>query len=183
MKKSASQSKFSKLIAAAALSAVCCAANAQSVDDTRNAAIADGVTTALGIAVGAVEANPLGPILAIGMKSVVFQYAETLPDTERPRVYAAATSMWQGAAANNLCVTAAILTGGSFAPVCLVVGVAWGLKTWQDSEHERLFWEGCAMLRQYANEPDLQCVYRAPETEIVMEATASEIVVHEVQVP
>jgi hypothetical protein len=152
-----------RLAAAALASMAFCSAHAQDVSDQAfHAAIADGVSTAAGIAAGAAELNPLGPVLAIGMKAAVFQYAKTLPDVEQPAVYAAAASIWGGAAASNVCVTAAVLTGGSFAPACIALGLAWGVKTWRDSENERLFWEGCAMLRQYANEPDLKCIYTPP---------------------
>lgn len=159
--------RFGRIATAAALSGAFCAAHAQdSRAQAHNGAIADGVTTAVGLAAGAVEVNPLGPLLAMGMKAVTLQYAKSLPDTERPAVYAVAASMWQGAAANNMCVTAAILSGGSFTPVCIAIGVAWGIKTWKDTEHERQFWEGCAMLRRYADEPALECVYTAPDTTV-----------------
>ncbi|MBE7366630.1 hypothetical protein [Ramlibacter pallidus] len=162
-----------KLALAAALVTACGAASAQSGEEkARNAAIADGLSTLMGLAAGGVEANPIGPVLAIGMKAVALRYAETLPDTERPAVYAAATAMWGGAAANNVCVTAALLTGGSFAPACLALGAVWAMKTWKDTEHERLFWEGCAMLRQYAGEPALQCIYTPPGTVMVYEIPA-----------
>lgn len=173
-----------RLALAAGLAAGFCTAHAQDKESPQateqaegqaqgtavKAAWADGVSTALGIAAGAVELNPLGPVLAIGMKTVVFQYAKSLPDTEQPAAYAAAASIWSGAAANNMCVAAAIVSGGAFAPACVALGVAWGMKTWNESEHERLFWEGCAMLRQYANEPELKCVYTPPEKTIAAAA-------------
>lgn len=176
--------RFGRVAAAAALAAASCAAQAQdSRDQAYNGAIADGVTTAVGLAAGAVEVNPLGPLLAIGMKAVTLQYAKTLPDTERPAMYAVAASMWQGAAANNLCVTAAILSGGSFTPVCIAIGVAWGVKTWKDTEHERQFWEGCAMLREYAGEPALECVYTAPEATVAAASREWTMVAHDVAAP
>ena len=151
------------LAIAAALSGLLGSAAAQEQkEQARNAAIGDGVSTAVGLAVGAAELNPLGPIMSVGMKFVVFEYVETLPDTEQPRAYAMANSTWSGAVANNLCVTASLLTGGGFAPACIALGVAWGMKTWQESEHERQFWEGCALLRTYAEQPDLECVYQKP---------------------
>jgi hypothetical protein len=163
-----------QLAVAAVLAASFCSTYAQ---DTRgqavNAAVADGLTTAMGLAAGAAEVNPVGPLMAMGMKAVLLRYAEGLPDTEQPAVYAVAASMWSGAAANNLCVTAAILSGGSFAPACVALGVAWGMKTWKESETERQFWEGCAMLRQYANEPAMQCVYTPPAGAMVAAAPRS----------
>lgn len=159
--------RIGRVAAVAGFALVFGAAQAQEVkSQAMNAAIADGVSTAAGLALGAVEMNPLGPLLAVGMKAVVFHVAEGMPDTERPAAYATAASLWSGAAANNICIAAAILTGGSFAPACLAVGVAWGVKTWKDTEHEREFWEGCAMLRAYANEPELTCIYTPPETQV-----------------
>jgi hypothetical protein len=149
------------LLALAALTAGC--ATAPVSDQARDAAVADTATTAVGLAAGAVELNPLGPVLSIGMKAAYLRYADTLPESEKGVALAASSSIWSGAAANNACVAAAILTGGAFAPACIVVGIAWGLRTWQQTEHERQFWtEGCPMLRQYAQMPDLVCIYTAP---------------------
>jgi hypothetical protein len=162
-----------KLVAAAVLSASFCAAHAQEAkEQARTAAIADALSTAAGLAAGGVEMNPLGPVLAIGMKTVTFHFASSLPDTQQPAVYAAAAAMWSGAAANNVCVTAALLTGGSFGPACLVLGVAWGVKTWNGSEPERQFWAGCAMLREYAQLPALPCVYTPQEVQLAQAAPA-----------
>lgn len=162
-----------RLAAGAVLAAAFHSAHANDVrDQAIHAGVADGVSTAMGLAAGAVELNPLGPVLAVGMKFAMFQYAKTLPDTEQPAVYAAAASVWGGAAANNLCVTASIVSGGAFAPACVAVGIAWGLKTWKESERERQFWEGCALLRQYANEPQLACIY-TPAAPAAVEALAA----------
>lgn len=170
MQKKSSSSLLAKLAAGAALAATFCAAHADTEQQARNAAIADGLTTAVGLAAGAVEMNPLGPVISLGMKAVLVQYAKTLPDTEQPRAFAMANSLWSGAAANNLCVAAAILSGGSFAPACVVLGVAWGMRAWQQTEHERAFWEGCALLRQYAGQPELECVYTPPEKALEADA-------------
>jgi hypothetical protein len=159
--------RLGKVVAVAGLVAAFGAAQAQEVrSQAVHAAVADGLSTAAGLAAGAVEMNPLGPVLALGMKAAMFRYAEGLPDTEQPSAYALAASMWAGAAANNVCVTAAILTGGSFAPVCVALGVAWGMKTWHATEPEREFWEGCALLRAYAGQPELTCVYTTPDTQL-----------------
>lgn len=148
------------LVAAAAISAVLPAVHAQEArEQARNAAVADGVTTAVGLALGAAEMNPLGPVLAVGMKAVALNYVDQLPDVEQPRAHAMMASVWGGFSANNVCITAALLTGGSFAPACVAVGLGWGMKTWKDSERERQFWEGCATLRSYAELPELPCVY------------------------
>lgn len=171
-----------KLVVTAALAAGFCSAQAQEAkDQAGNAAIADGLSTAAGIAAGAVEMNPLGPIMAIGMKVVAMKYVESLPDVEQPKGYATMASVWSGAAANNVCIAASILTGGSFAPACIAIGVAWGMKTWNDTEYERQFWEGCAMLRVYAEKPDLPCIYTAPQPQVIVtEVDPSQLIVTEV---
>lgn len=149
-----------KLLAGGLLAASVSLAQAQSLKDQAvQGALGDTLSTVAGLALGAVELNPLGPVVAIGMKAVTMRYAESLPDTERPVFYAAAAAWWQGAAVNNVCVAAALATGGSFSPVCIALGIAWGMRTWKESEDERLFWEGCAMLRQYAEAPQLECIY------------------------
>lgn len=179
----ASLSRFPALRTVAAVAALCTACGAAQAQDAREqarqAAISDGLTTAIGLAAGAAELNPLGPLVAVGSKAVLLRYAETLPDTERPAVYALAASLWSGAAANNLCITASVLSGGGFAPACIALGVAWGMKTWKDTERERQFWEGCAMLRQYAGQPDLYCSMEPPEGELVVH----EIVAIQVEPP
>jgi len=162
-------SGLGKLVVTTALAAGFCSVQAQEArTQAGHAAIADGLSTAAGIAAGAVEMNPLGPIMAIGMKVVAMQYVEGLPDVERPKGYATMASVWSGAAANNVCIAASILTGGSFAPACIAIGVAWGMKTWNDTEYERQFWEGCAMLRAYAEMPDLPCIYTPPQPQLIV---------------
>lgn len=125
-----------------------------------HAGIADVATTALGLAAGAAEANPLGAALSIGLKPLVLHYVATLPEEQRALPLAAAASLWSGVAVNNVCVIASILTAGGFAPACIVAGFVYGMHTWGQSERERIFWaEGCPMLRQYTGEPDLKCIY------------------------
>ncbi|HEX7890347.1 MAG TPA: hypothetical protein VF522_13380 [Ramlibacter sp.] len=180
--------------AAAALIAAFPAVHAQDArEQARNAAVADGVSTAVGLALGAAEMNPLGPVLAVGMKVVALNYVDKLPDVEQPEANAMMASVWSGFSANNVCITAAILTGGGFAPACVALGLGWGMKTWKDTEQERQFWEGCATLRAYSNLPELPCVYmpthytiivppdftptvmtaEAPDTDVVREPEAS----------
>jgi len=160
IKHSAQKGKFA--LAALLVAAACGAQARDASEEAMGGAVADGVTTAVGLAAGAAELNPLGPVLSVGVKVALFQYAKGLPDTERPGVYAAAASWWQGAAANNICIAASVLSGGSFAPACVALGVAWGMRTWKETEPERQFWEGCALLRQYAGEPQMPCVYTRP---------------------
>jgi len=42
-------------------------------------------------------------------------------------------------------------------PVCIALGVAWGMKTWNDGELER-FRQACASLRDFAQLPNFECV-------------------------
>jgi hypothetical protein len=163
------QAKFGlmgKLLVAALLGASCAAHAQNAKEQAVTAAITDGFSTAAGLAAAGIELSPLVPILAIGMKTATFQYASGLPDTEQPAVYAAAAAMWSGATASNLCLTAALVTGGGLAPACLLLGVAWGAKTWSDTEHERRFWADCAMLREYAQQPALACVYHPEDAPV-----------------
>jgi hypothetical protein len=155
-----------KLVTGAALSAALFSVQAQEAKELAStAALADGVSSAVNLVARAAELNPLVPLLSFGMTTAVFRYAGSLPDAEQPTAYAVAASVWQGSAANNLCLTVAFLSGGTFTPVCIALGAAWGMKTWKDSEHERRFWERCAMLREFADRPELECVYTRPDKE------------------
>lgn len=155
-----------KQIFAAALCIALAAHSQDAREQAKAAGIADAATTVLGLAAGAVELNPLGPLVSLGLKPLMFQYAERQPELERPAIYAAAASMWSAASANNLCVLASIATGGAFAPACLAVGFLWGVKKWNDTEHERTFWAWCAGVREFANQPDLVCIYVPPGMEV-----------------
>ena len=150
-----------KLVLAAVLFAVHCTAHAQEAkSQAQTAAVADGVSSAVGIAAG-VPVNPVLPVLGVAFKAATLQHAETLPDTERPRAYALANAGWQGSTAGNVCAVASVLSGGSFLPACVVIGVAWGWKTWTDSEPERRNAERCAALRVKARKPKLRCASMA----------------------
>jgi len=150
---------YRSLVLATALSAAACATQAQEAkakDQAQAGAVADGVTSFVGIAAGA-PVNPLLPVAGLAFKAATLQHAESLPETERPRAYAMAAAGWQGSAAGNTCATVSILSGGSFLPACFVVGAAWGWKTWNESERERLDAERCEVLRLFANNPKLNC--------------------------
>jgi hypothetical protein len=158
---------FPKLLLAAALAAAAGGAGAQDAEhQARTGAVTDGVSMAVSFAAGVADMNPVVPVLVMGMKAVTFEYTRTLPETERPAAYATAASVWQGTAVNNVCMTAAVLTGGGFLPACVAAGLAWGMKTWNDSERERRFWEHCAIVREFAQQPDFACVYRPADTEL-----------------
>lgn len=149
--------EYRNVIVAAALSAALCAAQAQEAKAQAQAgAVADGVSSVVGIAAGA-SLNPLLPVFGAALKAATLQHAESLPETERPRAYALAGAGWQGSAAGNACAALSVVSGGSFLPACLVVGAAWGWKTWDASERERRDAERCAALRASARKPKLRC--------------------------
>ena len=136
----------------------CCVWAQDAKGQAVQAAIADGVSTVAVLATGVVNLNPLTPILSFGLNAATLQYAESLPESERPAAYATATAMWSGTTVNNVCITAAFLTtGGALLPVCIALGVAWGVKTWNDGEQER-FRQACPSLRDFAQPPNFECV-------------------------
>jgi hypothetical protein len=139
-----------------------------------DAALADGVTTAVGVAAAGGAINPVGPLLATAMKAITLQRASQLPEAEQPAAYAAASAMWEGGTVSNVCMAAIFLTGGGFAPACLAVGAAWGLKSWDDSEHERRFWERCAIVRQFAMRENIECVYAPGRLALARETPATQ---------
>jgi hypothetical protein len=165
--------EYRKLMLAAVLSTASCAAQAQEAKtQARTGAVADGVSSIVGIAAG-VPVNPLLPVLGMAAKAATFQHAESLPEAERPRAYALAAAGWQGSAAGNACAVVSVLSGGSFLPACLVVGVAWGWNTWTDSERERLDAERCGKLRVSARKPKLRCPVVRKRTQPVALPTRS----------
>jgi hypothetical protein len=156
--------EYRNRILAVVLHAALCVAQAQEAkEQARAGAVADGVTSFVGIAAG-VPVNPLLPVLGLAFKAATLQRAESLPETERPRAYAIAAAGWHGGAAGNVCVAASVLSGGSFIPACIVVGVAWGWNTWKGSERERLDAERCAALRASAHKPKLRCAFMRKRT-------------------
>lgn len=148
---------YRKPVLATVLLATLCVAEAQEAkSQARVAAVADGVSSVAGIAMGA-PLSPLLPVLGLAVKAVTFEHAESLPENERPRAYAFAAAGWQGSAAANACAALSALSGGSFLPACVVVGVAWGWKTWDDGERERQDAEHCAALGAAARKRELRC--------------------------
>ena len=144
------------MIRALILSLLCVTAQAQTAEQ---AAAADVATTGIGLALGAAEANPIG-LLTLPAKLAAIQHAESLPTGEREYALSVISSMWTGAAANNLCVVAAILSGGAFAPACLIIGAAVGMQRWDAGADERLFWAICADER--TRNPRLTCEFTKP---------------------
>jgi hypothetical protein len=148
-----------QLFVVAALSAALGAAQAQEAEaQARTGAVADGVSSVVGVATG-VPLNPLLPVFGVAFKAATLHHAEGLPETERPRAYAFAAATWQASAAGNACATVSVLSGGAFLPACILVGVAWGWKTWSASERERRDSERCAVLRLFVGKPNMPCAY------------------------
>jgi hypothetical protein len=162
---------YRQLIVTAVLSSAFCAAQAQEAKTQAQAgAVADGVSSVVGIVAGA-PLNPILPVLGAAFKAATFHHAESLPEAERPRAYAIAAAGWQGSAAGNTCAVVSVLSAGSFLPACVAVGVAWGWQTWNVSERERQDAERCAALRASARKPKLRC----PTTRPTMVRAASPV--------
>lgn len=172
-----------QLMVVALLCAAVGAAQAQEAKaQAQSGAVADGVSSVVGIAAGA-PLNPLLPVLGLAFKAATFQHAETLPEVERPRAYAFAAAGWQGSAAGNACAAVSLLSAGSFLPACVVVGVGWGWKTWKASERERLDAERCAKLRASARKPKLRCAFMRHPVERAPAPMRSTMVVQEMGTP
>jgi hypothetical protein len=125
-------------------------------EQAQSAAVADGLTTLGGLALGAAEANPLGLVTLLA-KIPLLAHVKTLPLDEQAEWHATYGAMWGGAAANNLCIVGAILTAGALAPLCPMVGIAWGLNKWNASAMERELWAICRQERAYWGNPQMTC--------------------------
>ena len=175
--------KYRKVIVAAVLSSVLCYAQAQEAKaQAQTGAVADGVSSVVGIAAGA-PLNPVLPVLGVAFKAATLQHAESLPESERPRAYAMAAAGWQGSAAGNACAAVSVLSGGSFLPACFAVGAAWGWKTWNASERERQDAERCAALRASARKPKLRCPVVRKRVQPVAAPVQSVITAQEMGMP
>ena len=142
----------------ALLLAFCLTVHAGPAEQAQQSAAADVVTTGVGLALGAAEANPLG-LATIPLKWGILEYASRLPDGEKQTVQSAVGSFWLGAAANNICVIFSILSGGTFAPLCAAAGVAVALQRWTTGADEREFWALCA--RERVKNPKMTCEFTA----------------------
>ena len=120
---------------------------------------ADVGTTAVGLALGATEANPLG-VVALGLKAVAYQSIKRADPIEQPTLWSAYKAAGWGAAANNLCVIGIIFTAGAGAAVCPLVGLAAGLKAYSDDEEarERATFDAICDQERAAN-PAITCTY------------------------
>lgn len=122
--------------------------------------VADVGSTAIGLALGAAEANPLG-LLTLGVKAIAYRQIKDAPATEQPAMWSAYGAFGWGAAANNACVIAAIATGGAAAALCPLVGLVTGMTMYSGDEEKRnreTFAAICEQQRQ-AN-PKLVCEYK-----------------------
>lgn len=172
----------SLILASVLFAALGAARGEEAKSQARTGAVADGVTSFVGLAAGA-PVSPLLPVLGVALKAATFQHAESLPETERPRAYAMAAASWQGSAAGNACFAASVITGGSFLPACVVVGVAWGWKTWNESERERAEADRCAARRAAAHKPKLRCTFTRSRTEVAAAPARSFITAQDLVAP
>ena len=99
-----------------------------------HAAVADGISTGLALSAGAMEMNPListspiGLIALTGAKIGLVKFADRLPEPQKRLVIKTSSSVWGGAAVNNLMVALAAPT-----PVAVVAGVVAGVLWWRHS--------------------------------------------------
>jgi len=96
------------------------------------AAVADGVSTGLALSSGAVEMNglistsPIGLVALTGAKIGLVKFADRLPENEKRLVIKTSSSLWGGAAVNNLMV---LMSAPS--PVAIAAGVVAGVLWWR----------------------------------------------------
>jgi hypothetical protein len=97
-----------------------------------HAAVADGVSTGLALSAGAMEANPMiltspvGLVALTGAKIGLVKFADRLPEHEKRLVIKTSSSVWGGAAVNNLMVLMAAPS-----PVAIAAGVVAGVLWWR----------------------------------------------------
>lgn len=121
--------------------------------------VADVGSTAVGLAMGAAEANPLG-LLTLGVKAVAYQQIKEAPAVEQPEMWSTYGAFGWGATANNLCVIAAIASGGAGAALCPLIGMATGVGVYSADEENRnraTFEAMCAQQREM--NPQINCIY------------------------
>lgn len=112
------------------------------------AAVADGITTGIGLSAGAAEMNPLispsplGIVAMTGLKIGLIKYAETLPEEDKRTALKTGSAIWSGAAVNNLLVLAAAPT-----PLSIIAGIAMGVATWMHMDNQYQEQDRIAALR------------------------------------
>lgn len=121
-------------------------------------------TTGMGLLLGAAEANPLG-LLTLGVKAVAYQKIKESPPVEQPRLWGMYGALGWGAAANNLCVIAAIATGGTAAIFCPLIGLGAGMHAWNTGTEERDKATFAAICQEEkVKNRDLVCIYNGANT-------------------
>lgn len=125
----------------------------------QGAVAADATTTVIAVGTGiAAEANPLitgpvGLIASVGLRLLVIEEINKLPETERVGAMAQFNALTWGIAASNLAIIAAASN-----PVGWLVGLLAGLAVWKSTEDERYFAEACEFFRQ--TNPTAKCVFK-----------------------
>jgi hypothetical protein len=120
---------------------------------------ADVGTTGVGLALGAAEANPL-VVATLGAKAYAAHQIAAAPAVDQPYLLGALDAFGWGAAANNVCVIAVIVSGGAGAAACPALGLAAGWRVWGAGAAARdraTFDAVCAAER--ARRPEIVCVY------------------------
>lgn len=92
---------------------------------------ADVATTAIGLALGAAEANPLG-VLTLGVKLVAAHQIEQAPVEEQPALWKTYGAFGWGATANNICILLVMASGGVGGIICPFLGLAVGLGVYNE---------------------------------------------------
>ena len=114
-------------------------------DRAVNAHLSDIGSTAVALAAGGVEMNPLGwvalPLKALQMRIIA---AEPEP-TVRAEAYIQVAAVTNGVSANNVCIAISLIfTLGLAVPVCPSVGVAWGAYDYhQQMDPEKFYQAFC----------------------------------------
>ena len=147
-----------KLIAL--LLALCLSGCAITRSPASDAVVADVASTGVGLALGAAEANPLG-LVTIPVKLSLLAYAENLPDGEKQQAQTMLSAVWNGAAVNNVCVIAVILTGGAASFPCILLGLgygAWEYTSTKANQMQAEFTEMCLSARKEM--PNMKCFYK-----------------------
>ena len=124
-------------------------ARAETAGNAMTAAAVDTASTAAAISSGFTELNPLGFVGTVVTKMATIAYINQLPEEDRAHPYGLVSSLWGGAAANNLCW----LTGAG--PLCFVLGIVTGGYLWKSGAEDRQFWASCKSKR--LNSPDTPC--------------------------
>lgn len=130
-------------------------------------AIGDSLSTGLGLAAGAAEANPLvntsplGLVALAGMKLLMLNHIDQYPDERRVPLQRKMSSFWGGLSANNL-LLAAGATGGLAVPA----GILAGYLIYNSEKFEQA--EAQALAKAEQQKPDFKT---APTYTVVTELT------------